>query len=301
MAYAPLLTPRDLDVLQALDYCPLTARQLLTVSVTFAVPFTTERKVRGRLYLLAASGRVRRWQYAAAGRGAPNYYTLTRLGFRLLHGPEAALPAKRSFGPVGVARQYHTHALADFLVHALIAAHHEGLSLTEFWRENGVRVTVGSDSIYPDCTFQLRTPEGAELRFFVELDNRGERVRSPHDVESWERKIRLYEAYQDACRRRFRVLVVTTRGGERLRHILATAADNARNKARSLFYGIGLDGFRREANPLHAPCFRDHQGRPAALVPRRRTPAADDASKSPPHSAAFCYAGDPARAPLPPA
>ena len=253
------------------------------------------------MHLLAASGRVRRRQYAAAGRGAPNYYTLTRLGFRLLHGPEAALPAKRSFGPVGVARQFHTHALADFLVHALAAAHRDDIALTGFCRENSVRLTVGTDSLYPDCAFQFRTPEGVELSFFVELDNRGERVRSPSDAESWERKIRLYEAYQDACRRRFRVLVVTTRGGERLRHILATAADNARNKARSLFYGIGLDSFRREANPLHAPCFRDHRGRSVALVPRPRTKAADDASKSPPHPAAFCYAGDPARAPLPPA
>ena len=53
-----LLTPRDLDVLQALDYSPLTARQLLRLGETFACPFTTDRKLRARLHLLVESGRA---------------------------------------------------------------------------------------------------------------------------------------------------------------------------------------------------------------------------------------------------
>src|SRR5258708_4065890 len=76
-----LLTPRDLEILTALDHCPLTALQLLRLSQTFVRPFTGERRVRERLHVLCAAGRTRRWQYATAGTGAPGYYTLTPLGY----------------------------------------------------------------------------------------------------------------------------------------------------------------------------------------------------------------------------
>ena len=103
---APLVTPRDLDVFQALDHCPLTARQLLRLSRTFERPFTSERKLRARLHLLAAAGRVCRWPLAIAGRGgSPNYYTLSRRGYVLLYGAEAQAPSRRAFRPVGIAHQ----------------------------------------------------------------------------------------------------------------------------------------------------------------------------------------------------
>ncbi len=86
-----LLTARDLEILTARDRCPLTAEQLLKLSRSFAAPFTSERRVRERLQQLAAAGRVRRWLYATAGRGALGYYTLSRLGHQLLRADEAAL------------------------------------------------------------------------------------------------------------------------------------------------------------------------------------------------------------------
>ena len=43
-----LLTARDLEILTALDRCPLTAEQLLKLSQIFAAPFTSERRVRER-------------------------------------------------------------------------------------------------------------------------------------------------------------------------------------------------------------------------------------------------------------
>src|SRR5436309_917247 len=99
----PLVTPRDLEVFQALDHCPLTARQLLRLSRTFETPFTSERKLRARLHRLAAAGRVCRWPLAIAGRGgSPNYYTLSRRGFALLYGSQAPAPSRRAFRPVGI-------------------------------------------------------------------------------------------------------------------------------------------------------------------------------------------------------
>src|SRR6267142_4637579 len=80
-----LVTPRDIDLFQALDRCPLTVRQLLKLSATFVYPFTTERRVQERLHRLCAAGRVRRWLYATAGRGALSYYTLSLRGFQVLH------------------------------------------------------------------------------------------------------------------------------------------------------------------------------------------------------------------------
>ena len=93
-SHAWLLTTRDLEVLQALDRCPLTAEQLLKLSTTFSQPFTDERKVRARMQTLAEAGRVHRWRYAIAGRGSLQYYTLSRLGYKLLYGPDAPAPAK---------------------------------------------------------------------------------------------------------------------------------------------------------------------------------------------------------------
>lgn len=189
-----LVTPRDLEILTALDCCPLTATQLLKVSETFASPFTHERRVRARLHVLCEAGRVRRWQYATAGRGAPNCYTLSPLGYRILHGEKAVPPTKRAFEPVGLAKQRHTQSLAEFIVHSLVSAHRTGLTVSSFYRENTLRLAIGNESLFPDCSFQLIEETGQEYGFFVEIDGGSERIRSPKYADSWERKIRLYDS-----------------------------------------------------------------------------------------------------------
>ena len=218
-----LITPRDIDVLQALERSPLTARQLLALSDTFSSPFTTERKLRARMQRLSESGRVRRWRYAIAGRGQPGYYTLTRQGFALLYGSAAPVPSKRAFQEVGIAHQQHTFALAEFIVHTTTAAHLAGIALTNFSRENSVCLSSGEDQVFPDCSFSLQLPDGEFFRFFVELDNRSERIHSTKDTVNWERKISIYETVQDQSMNRFRVLVITTRETERLTRILESA------------------------------------------------------------------------------
>src|SRR5438046_1538414 len=87
---------------------------------------------------LLQAGRVHRWLYATAGRGALGYYTLSRLGWQLLHCEEQVTVPKRSFCPVGVARQFHSLSLADFIVHTAVAAHRDGIILTGFYRENAI-------------------------------------------------------------------------------------------------------------------------------------------------------------------
>ena len=262
-----LLTDRDRDVLAALDRCPLTIEQLRKVSVTFCEQFSSDSRVRGRLTALREAGWVNRWSYATSSKGgAPDYYKLTLAGYRLLYGPEALPLTKRSFTEVGLAHQHHTRSLADFIVHTTIAATARGLSLDEFCRENTLRLPIGDESLFPDCAFSLRLA-GQQWNFVVELDNGTERIRSQKDSDSWERKIRLYDAFQDGLEHRLRVLVVTTRSSDRLQHILDAAAELTKNPQRSLFYGIHLGEFLAESDATSVPCFLDHRGRPVSLVP----------------------------------
>lgn len=263
-----LFLPRDLEILAALDRTPLTIEQLLKLSRTFAVPFTSASRVRGRLQKLREAGWVRRWRYAAATRGTPtDYYTLAPTGFRLLNGTAVPFPRSRHFSEVGIARQHHTRSLADVVVHLTVTAHEQGVRLIDFTRENSLRLSVGEASVYPDCAFQLETKSGNTFNFVVELDCGSERIRSTKEVDSLERKIRVYDQFQDTCPNRFRVLFVTTRSKERLDHILAAAGKLVRNPRRSLVYGATLAECLLHTDPILAPCFRDHHCEALALIP----------------------------------
>lgn len=259
------LTVRDQDILLALDRCPLTARQLLKLSEAFAYPFPNERKVRARLQVLSRVW-VRRWHYATTSRGTLNYYTLSPNGHRLIHDDDVLPRSRRTFA-IGISHQAHTRSLADFIVHTAVCAHHSGIALSDFRRENSLRLTAGSDSLYPDCSFTLATHERREFCFYVELDNATERLHSPTSLDSWERKIQLYEAYRDTCATGFRVLVVTTGTSERLENILDAAARLAHDLRRRLFYGITLARYLTSSSALTASCFLDHRRNHVALIP----------------------------------
>lgn len=262
-----LLTERDLDILAALAMTPLTAEQLCKWSRSFASPFSDARRVRERLRALADVGRVRAYRYATAGPGAPAYYALTPLGYRLLHGPKADLPGKNFFLPIGIARQRHSYALAEFLTHTIVCAHASRATLAHYARENAVALKVGESVLAPDSSFQLVSAQGKAFNFFVEIDNRTERVQSEKQADSWERKARLYEAYADQVSARFRVLLVTTGGQHRLSHMLAVSHHLARNPRRSLAYGICLPQYLSEPDAVLASCWRDHRGTAVPLLP----------------------------------
>ncbi len=187
----------------------------------------------------------------------------------MLHGDTAEPPTKRAFAPIGLSRQHHTQSLADFIVHTAVAAHGAGYAFTSFARENTLRIAVGADCLYPDCAFELIGPTGHRFAFLVEIDAGSERIRSPKDVESWERKIRLYDRYQDASPERFRVLIVATHDRARAARLLQAAATLVGNPQRSLFYGISLPAYLACPDALRAPCFRDQRGRAVALVAPR--------------------------------
>lgn len=269
------LTERDIEILVAFDRCPLTVLQLLKLSQTFThSPFGSPRSVQDRLQKLREAGWVQKWPYAIVTRGStPEYYKLTSLGYRLLYGQCAEPPTRRHFCEIGIAHHHHTHCLAEFIVHTIVSSHRRRLRVVDFSRENALTLMVGQEIIRPDCAFEIHTPEPARFHFVVELDNGTERVRSEKDIDSWQRKIRLYDEVQNRSHpRRFRVLVVTTRSRDRLRHVLDAAAALTQNPNRSLFYGIHLPDYLQESDAVCAPCVLNHRGHPTALVPQNAPP-----------------------------
>lgn len=269
------VTSRDIEILVALDRCPLTVEQLLKLSSAFeSHPFTSPRSVQDRLQKLCSAKWIRRWRYATTSRGAsPHYYKLTLLGYRILYGEDAEPLSKRQFQEIAIARHHHTVALSDFIVHTAVAADNRHYRMQGFYRENTLKLTVGAETLLPDCAFELASAQGRQLNFVVELDNSTETVRSEKDTESWNRKIRLYDELQErSFPRRFRVLIVTTRSSDRLTHILEAARSTVRNQKRSLFYGVHLAHYLGQQDAVVAPCFRDHSGRPASLLPGNGAP-----------------------------
>jgi len=262
-----ILTDRDREILLALNRTPLTAFQLLKLSETFTGSFTSERYVRQRMQALHDAGWVKRWRYATASRGALNYYKITREGFTLLNGPKAPVPSRRFFKPVSLGLQEHTRALADFIVHTLVSAKRSGIDVTYFRREQEVVLKLGSERQLPDCVFQLKTGTNRAFNFLVELDNGTEPVCSKKERESWQKKISFYDRYRDVAAGPFRVLIIVTKEGNRLAHILETARRSVGNPYRSLFYGVSLAQYLSEADVLFSSCFQNHHLRRISLIP----------------------------------
>lgn len=268
-----LTTSRDVELLTALVMSPLTVVQLLKLSRTFeSGPFPSVRTLLDRLQRLRLGGWVRRWPLAIArrGGGAPDYYKIAPLGLRLLYGEDARPPTKQFFAEVAIARHHHTHALAEFLVHAAVAAHTHGFRIVDVYPENTFVAVVNGESLVPDHRFDLVNQGGERYRYLIELDNSTETIRSPkHEQETWQRKIRLHDAYRDQSDQRHRVVVVTTRSRARLNNILDAAAGVVRLPQRTLFVGVHLPDFLACDDAARAPCLVDHHHRQVSLLPTR--------------------------------
>jgi hypothetical protein len=266
-----IIGDRDIELLLALDRCPLTPAQLLKLSETFALPFPEEHTLRRRLRLLAQSGFVRGWPYAVASDGrSPHYYRVTRDGFRLLYGMDVDLPPRRRFEALAVGHHHHTLSLADFLVQTLVTAHRHEIEVRHVAPENSIRFDAGGFVLYPDLAFQLAAPDGRTFQFVVELDNGTERVRTKRDVESIERKLRGYVAHQSQFEvtdlERYLVLLITTRSAQRLQHMLTLAKDVLGSSQRTVFAGCDLSMWL-SGDPIVQPLLTDHRGLRRTLIP----------------------------------
>ena len=264
--------PRDIELMTAIDRCPLTVAQLRLLSETFPSPFSDDGNLRRRLRNLSQAGLLKSWRYAIASEGqSPKYFKLSRDGYRVLNGVDAAMPRRRYFEEMRTGHHHHSHCLAELVVHLIVTGHKEGIVVRDFARENSVKLEANGFVLYPDCAFQLVTKAGKGFNFVAELDNGTERIRSTKDVESIERKIRGYDAHQSQFAaddsKRYLVLFVTTRSESRIENILNVVAAVQRNPQRTVFVGCGLHKFLG-ANPISDSLLRDHRGLHRCLLPQ---------------------------------
>lgn len=278
--------PRDIEILLALDRTPLTPAQLCDLSQTFLAPFQSEDNLRRRLRALTTSGLIRSWPYAIATEGrSPKYYKLTRDGYRLLYGADIALPRRRYFEEISHGHHHHANSLAACIVQIAVCGHRQGIVLQHFARENSVKLKTDGFTLFPDCAFQIVTPDNQAFHFVVELDNGTERVRTKQDIESIERKLRGYDAHQSQYGagdpNRYQVVFVTTRSERRLRHILDLAGLVMCNPQRTVFLGCTLQSLA-VSDPFRDVVFEDHRGLKRMLVPRVVNPTESADVKNPP-------------------
>ena len=270
----PRLTPRVYELLRSLDIAPLTVPQLRLLSQTWDEPFTSKKRAHCKLSELQKAGWVQSFPYAIPMDGRPpNYWKLTRDGYRIAF-PERRLPRRRYFEASGVAVHEHTRQLADVLVHTFERAEATDCIIENYRRENEWRLDAAVGSVYPDAGFRLGGGGESQL-FCLELDNCTERVETSKDVESIERKIRVYDLYQSEMEtfdhNRPLVLFVTTGSEERLRHILEAANAIVSQPERLLILGTTVRSFLDCRSPLLEPLFLDHRLRSRSMlfVPKR--------------------------------
>ena len=268
--------PRDIDMLSAIDRCPLTSAQLFRLCGVSSQPFSDVRDLRRRLRQLRQAGLLKSWPYAVASEGrSPHYFKLSQDGYRLLHGHDVTLPKRRFFEAISPGHNHHTMCLADIIVHLTITAQAGGHTIEQFARENSVCLKADPFTIYPDAAFVVRRSDGQTFPFCVELDNGTERVRSKLDIESIERKLRGYDAHQSQFDRfhadRYLVLLVTTRSQQRLQHMLDLAAMVMKQPNRTVFIGANLDTIL-PADPFQDALFTDHRCLKRTLIPMITSP-----------------------------
>lgn len=267
---------RDLELLQNVDRCPLTAEQLFQLAAATMRPFSELPDLRRRLRKLKAAGLLNCWPYAIATTGrSPLYFKLTREGYRFLYGEDAPLPRRRHFEQISPGHHHHTLSLAKLLVHICTSAARHGHVVENYARENSVCLKADPFMIYPDGAFVLRRSDGKTFPFCVELDNGTERVRSKLDVECIERKLRGYDAHQSQFATfdpdRYLVLLVTTRTKQRLDNMLRLASAVMQQTQRTVFIGASLTELLK-VDPFENSVFEDHRCLKRTLIPRM-TPA----------------------------
>ena len=178
-------TDRDRCLLGSLSFSPFTSRQLLTLSSTFAQPFTNDRYLRARLQILESRGLVRSFAYSTPSPGVLQHYKLTPAGYRFYYEPSAPLRAptrgwsasflqsrfRRPAGTFFCAKQcaawLHRVRFADrlsgcacktiaaFLTETITAAHHASFVFTEFSPENGCVLESAGQKLMPDWDWYL--------------------------------------------------------------------------------------------------------------------------------------------------
>lgn len=252
-------TPRDRDILAALDLCPMECRDLLAFSETFSQSFGSLDRVRKTMSRLSAARQVRSWRYATTGEGggaSPLYYKLTPEGYRTLHENDFAMPpTKRYLNEISPGRHRHQRSLTQHIVKTHVAAHRQGLRILDTYAENTHRIDTPVGTLYPDQRFSLLVPSVGQLTYCVEIDNSTESIWSQKERDSIEMKMRKYLHDLAACNYAYRVQFVVTGAPARMQNILEAAARLQPPVRFEPFYVVHLAAFLAAADPFQEPIF----------------------------------------------
>jgi len=263
-------TPRDREILAALDLCPMEATDLLAFSETFSQRFGSLDRVRKTLRRLDAAHQLHSWRFAMTGEGggaAPLYFKLTLDGYRTLHQNEDALPpTKRYLSEIGPGRHRHQQRLTKFLVKTHVAAHRSGLRVIDSSAENTYRIETPLGFLFPDQRFTLALPSGQRFTHCVELDNSTESIWSQKESHSIEMKMRKYLSDLAASNYGYRVQFVVTGARQRKDHILEAAARLQPPIEFAPFYVVDLDEYLSAADPFLEPIFASPKNARIALL-----------------------------------
>ena len=260
-----IYTARDQQLHEALALTPLDTQQLLKMSQTFDLPFTSDRKLRQRMREHVDAGWVNVFTYATTTSGKLNYYKLTADGYRLLNGPHGPLPKSSYFHEVSPALQRHTRHLAEVIVQTNVHARRLGVGILDQVGENQQSLSLGARSQKPDYSFRLATLGGV-FTYYDELDESTEPITSTKQRESLEAKIRFHEDYQNATGERYRVRMIFAKTTARLAQFLQLARSYG-TRQRCIFYAAFLDDYLKHDSPLTGPLFLDHFNRLQSLAP----------------------------------
>jgi hypothetical protein len=282
-------TPRDREILAALDLCPLEAADILQLSETFTQPFTSLRRVQERLKVLTAARQVCSWRYATTGESggaSPLYYKLSLDGYRTLHRDERAQPpTKRYLHQISPGRHRHQQKLTQYIVKTHVAARRSGLQITDVYAENTHRIETPYGHLYPDRCHSLVMPSAFQAPQRIELDNSTETIWSTKEQDSIEMKMRKYLHDLAACNYAYRVQFVVTGAKQRLTNILAAAKKLQPRTDFCPFYVVHLSEYIAADNPFLAPIFASARNNRVGLLRSEAEHFSQDRRNLPSHAA----------------
>lgn len=267
-SYRGQLEERDKQIiLDGLQYGAMCNEHLLAYSNKHPTPYPDESKIRKRSAILQKLGLITTRYYAIGSLRNRAYHTLTAKGYRVLYQTDPPATCQRLFRKISENDQEHHYWKMHFFVKTLVAAHQQGVQLTNYTLENTKPVTAYTRQRHHDGQFRLQIPSVLDFGFTVEIDNHTETLSTNNpatrSVEEW---ITTYLLADQQSHSHEQVLLITTKGGQRLRHLLSLASKLNPNPKRKLFLGIDLPVYLASDDPLFASHVLTPEGRSVSFL-----------------------------------
>lgn len=254
---------RRREILAALYVSPLTARQILALSETFAQPFTEEVYVRRKMLSLVREGYVKEFTYLDQTK----YWRLSRMGHEALHGPDKPAPGWRAYRPISPSLERHTRRLADLQLALQISAYRSDVRVMFLYGDGQVTLTCGEKRKIPDTVIGLKKKGYKTYPLMIELDCGTEPVYSTKARESLDKAITFYNDHEASIRDTYRVLTVFDRPSVRMAHFLDRVRLMNDRPQRRLHKAVLLDTLLDHVDPLYWPLLLDEDRQQSAILP----------------------------------